>query len=456
VDTGDIYDMAFALDKVSFISAVDVELATTYGEDIALLVITPTGEEYVLMEDSVAVEGEEGTDLEDFDLGVKAADPSLRNVAKYTFVESGGEGFESPYSPAIDDEGNAIEYNAEAWGGVDAPYDAGEWILLIADNAAGDACSVGTVTIRYCGICVSSDSNTISEPSPSAAPFLDDDSSQIPVAFPTAEPLTDGEPTSEAIFGTFPPAFFTNDVPTVAPTFEGDESFGPAFVETSAPTMASRGTQQYSPDTTMPSAEGGCTDVVLDFDTLADGTNILGGSYLWNEYKDEFGVVLSASGGFLQFPRLFNTANANDEEAHLGSPNELCQSPGPGVGVGGEPDAVTSNCEPLGNVLIIQDTEDTSQPKDTDDGGVISFIIDSDKVESVNEIGLFSIDSIGTTIKVAHFTSSGKKAPKFIDVDAAGENSVQTISIERERVFQVDVNMSGRGAVSFLKMCVYL
>lgn len=218
MDTGDIYGMAFTLEEVSFISAVDVELATTYGgEDIALLVITPTGEEYVLMEDSTAAEGEEGTNLEDFDLGVAAADPSLRNIAKYTFVESGGEGFKSPYSPAIDDEGNAIEYNAEVWGGVDAPYDAGEWILLIADNAASDACSVGTVTIRYCGICAHSDSNAISEPSPSAAPFFEDDSSQIPVAFPTAEPMT-GEPTSEAIFGTFPPAFFTNDVPTVAPT----------------------------------------------------------------------------------------------------------------------------------------------------------------------------------------------------------------------------------------------
>jgi hypothetical protein len=204
----------------------------------------------------------------------------------------------------------------------------------------------------------------------------------------------------------------------------------------------------------------GCTNVVIDFDTLPNGRKILGGTYLWNEFLRDYGLTLSASGGFLTFPRLFNTANANNtdsDDGHLGSPNEKCDPAGPGVGVGGEPGTLGANCNPAqGNVLIIQESNyNKIRPRDSESGGVLSFAFDS-RVESVNEIGLMSIDKSGTTIKLAYVTSTGKKAPKVIDVNERGENSIQTIPINRERVFQLDVNLAGRGAVTEISFCVNL
>lgn len=189
---------------------------------------------------------------------------------------------------------------------------------------------------------------------------------------------------------------------------------------------------------------------------MSDGTPVLGGSYLWNEYKDDYGLVLSASGGFLRFPRLFNTAQAGEDYLSFGSPNERCDPPGPGRGLGGEPEEPGNNCEPLGNVLIIQDGNDMSQPLSSESGGVISFAFDS-RVERVNEIGLFNIGESETTIKADIFSKWGSsKPPKRINVDPMEENSYQIISIDRGRVFNVDVNFTGPGAVSFISICVNL
>lgn len=448
IDSGVIVDMNFMLGDVLSITSIDAELASTYGEDLEIVLTSPSGDQYVLMEDTIAETGEPGSDREDFDLGVEPDDSSLRNVGTYTFVEAGGSGFTSPYS--LPD----IEYNAEFWG-LGGPYSSGEWNLEAIDNAVGDPASIGQVTIRYCGVCVSGDSTISAESQPTAEP-VEDDSSLAPAASPTAEPMTLGPTVDED--ASFPP--------TSSPTVE-DASFGPAFADTPSPSEeVPRGAEQFSNsasptqsprDPSLPPSESGeCTEVTLDFDTLSGGSRILGGSYLNNEYRDTYGVVLSASGGYLQFPRVFNTANANEQDAHLGSPNEKCEPAGPGVGFAGEPIFPGSNCESLGNVLIIQDPGDTGRPKDNEGGGVISFEIDSSRVESVKEIGLLSINNSDTTVKVSHFTSSGRKAPKMIEVDAMGANSFQTISIDREKVFQVDVNMGGQGAVAFITLCVNL
>jgi orotate phosphoribosyltransferase len=72
----------------------------------------------------------------------------------------------------------------------------------------------------------------------------------------------------------------------------------------------------------------------------------------------------------------------------------------------------------------------------------------------VEEIGLLNISEEGATIKVAFIKKSGKKSPRYIDVAAQGENSHQVVSIDRDRVFNVDVNLVGPGAVSFISICV--
>lgn len=395
VDNRIIADLNFELEEVLSMNSVEVSIAATYGQDWFILLTSPAGEEFVLMEDTLAIEADD-SELADFDLGNNPDDPSLRNVALYKFVENGGnEGFLSPYSP----EG---EYNAEAW--AQGPFAAGEWNLFIEDRTYKDPGSIGTVTLRFCsvsGLCT--DANEGMEA---------DATTEIPSSFPS--------------------------------TFE----IGP-------PVSLSGGTQAPVPATLSPVEPGNCTPVTIDFNNLSDGTPILSGSYLWNEYSDDFGLVLSTTGGYLGFPRTFNTNRAEEENAYLGSPNERCDPSGPGIGVGGEPGAPASNCEPLGNVLIIQDDNDTSQQISNERGGTLTFAFDS-RVERVEEIGLLNISEEGATIKVAFIKKSGKKAPRYIDVAAQGENSHQVVSIDRDRVFNVDVNLVGPGAVSFISICVSL
>ena len=130
-----ITNTTMMLGDVSFITNITVEIASIYGSDLEIILTSPTGdEEYILMLDTVAIEGPDDIVLEDYDLGTKAGNPRLRNVGNYTFVETGGlAGFTSPYSPPD-------VYNADTWASSGGPFSAGDWNFLIRDNAAGDPC----------------------------------------------------------------------------------------------------------------------------------------------------------------------------------------------------------------------------------------------------------------------------------------------------------------------------
>jgi subtilisin-like proprotein convertase family protein len=175
IDLGDddiFVDETFALGAVSFIQSIQVDIAAVYGEDLLILLYSPNNDEYVLMEDTRAIEGPE---RRNFDLGQNPLDPSLSNVAPYVFVETGGnEGFVAPYSAPG-------SYNAEEWDTAGIPYAAGDWTIFIEDAAAGDQTSIGHVVIRYCGVC-----NTTSSAAP--APSTSSEPSGEPSREPSIEP----------------------------------------------------------------------------------------------------------------------------------------------------------------------------------------------------------------------------------------------------------------------------
>lgn len=82
-----------------------------------------------------------------------------------------------------------------------------------------------------------------------------------------------------------------------------------------------------------------CNPVSVNFNTAANGTPLPGGLYVNDEWI-ELGLVLKASGGVGTFPRLFDALNprgpnGSGGDADLGSPNESCPVPGPGIGQGG-------------------------------------------------------------------------------------------------------------------------
>lgn len=126
-------------------------------------------------------------------------------------------------------------------------------------------------------------------------------------------------------------------------------------------------------------ADGNCILATIDFSELPNGEELKGGDYyLSNEWYNTYGLSLSATGGLGNKPPLFNTSDIGTHkygDPDLGSPNECCPNPGPGRGEGGEPGTPGANCEPLGNVLIIQeDNRRPEIPDDNVDGGVITFI----------------------------------------------------------------------------------
>ena len=153
----------------------------------------------------------------------------------------------------------------------------------------------------------------------------------------------------------------------------------------------------------------------LDFDGLTRG------EYVTDNLRAEFGVVIRAepkgSKGYAPggAARVFDTANpgGSDGDPDLGSPNENCEGGGPGVGLGGGPDAPFPNCDPLGNVLIIQES-DKETPDDSATGGTIVF--DFMLPVAVEEISIMDIDD-GKLVKV--------------EVSLSCENRMQVRAIER-------------------------
>jgi len=219
LENGTITNSSFSLGNVSFIESVTVEISTIYGRDLEIYLSPPlqrtiTREDYVLMFNSIAVEGEDvSTDLLNYTMGKVAGDGNLSNVAPYEFVDSGGfAGFKAPFSP----QG---VYNALLWATDDDPYSAGDWNLVIRDNFPGDPSSVGQVTIKYCGVCRS--------PSPSSSPSNQPSFSQEPSSEPSNQLSLSAAP-SEA----------PSDEPSNQPSLSAAPSEAPSDEPSSQPSLS--------------------------------------------------------------------------------------------------------------------------------------------------------------------------------------------------------------------------
>ena len=194
-----------------------------------------------------------------------------------------------------------------------------------------------------------------------------------------------------------------------------------------------------------------CDIVTVDFSKAANGTELKGGDYVSNDWLS-YGLTLSAEGGRGKLPRLFDTANPGTEEKgdpDLGAPNKGCG--GPGIGLGGERGAPGENCNPLGNVLIIQEINDYPEiPDDNAKGGIITLDFTNPDGQYVFDMGLLDIDYRGTTIEVI-YRNGGKDAKNTIIVNALGDNSFQKILIDTPNVTWIKVMLRESGAVTYLK-----
>ena len=166
---------------------------------------------------------------------------------------------------------------------------------------------------------------------------------------------------------------------------------------------------------------------------------------------DAYGLVLSAAGGRGSRPRLFDTAFVGNDP-DLGSPNEKCTPSGPGEGEGGEPGSEGENCKFLGNVLIIQTSDESiTIPDDNVDGGSILFEFKSPVL--FESLSLLDMD-YASYITILTETDAGEmnELPP-IDVELLGDNSFQTVDINVENVKQVIVSFTRSGAVTDIAFC---
>jgi hypothetical protein len=191
-----------------------------------------------------------------------------------------------------------------------------------------------------------------------------------------------------------------------------------------------------------------CVNVTISFETLPNTTELVHGSFVSAEWVD-WGVTLSASGGSGSVLRLFDTSDPVGDTG-LGSPNEQCSHPGPGVGQGGKPGELGENCEPQGNVLIIQqDNADDDTPVPNPNGGTITFDFTA-KVQAVHEIALMDLDlNAITTITVKY----GNDQVKTINVTGLGDNAVQTVPINLDQVSELSLELTTSGAVASISFC---
>ena len=200
-----------------------------------------------------------------------------------------------------------------------------------------------------------------------------------------------------------------------------------------------------------------CEPVLVTFDEAADGTPLAPPLCVDNQWA-EFGLSFFAEGGKGKRPCLFDTANPGSEaeggDEDLGAPNEACSPAGPGVGEGGAPGKEGENCEPLGNVLIVQE-KNVDVPDDNKEGGILTIDFPTEGGQYVYNIGLLDID-YETSVVIVHETEEGEITEYSINVPTLGDNSYQTVEINQERVRWIKVMFSRSGAVTFVQFCPLL
>ncbi|MEM9219703.1 MAG: hypothetical protein AAGD25_35920, partial [Cyanobacteria bacterium P01_F01_bin.150] len=98
----------------------------------------------------------------------------------------------------------------------------------------------------------------------------------------------------------------------------------------------------------------------------------------------------------------------------------------------------------LGNVIIISEDGDSTDPDDNADGGTLMF--DWDGTVNVESIGLLDIEEAGGMVTL--YGSDDTTVLATIDIPGLGDNSVQALDIGTIDVGKMDVLLAGSGAIT--------
>ncbi len=226
----------------------------------------------------------------------------------------------------------------------------------------------------------------------------------------------------------------------------------------------------------------------IDFETDALGNPLVAGQIIDDEWA-EWGITASftvnaPSTGPLM---IFDSANPTGGDVDLGSPNETCAPPGPGIGTEGEVGQPGENCFPQRNLLIISEDGDGSDPDDAADGGTIVFsfadeleidalsFLDSENNQDSVEVLAAPVDDYADQFDVTSFinsdgaldwtgeawdevgTDDGTAGGGAVTINVtAGELQLEGTGGNPERRIERDVDLTGFAAarLSFDWRCV--
>lgn len=170
--------------------------------------------------------------------------------------------------------------------------------------------------------------------------------------------------------------------------------------------------------------------ICIDFETLADGTSLHAGDGLDGKLRFDGGLVIEAIrrqdlGGRRDDAMIFNA------EAPTGGDDDL--------GVGGQ-----------GNIAIISEDGDASDPDDNAQGGIIFGRFDAPV--TVDRLTLIDADEKNTTI---HLLDEDGHILHRVSVSPMADGSKQVIELgDTAGVSEIRVNLQGSGAIDDLKFSV--
>ncbi|MGB6333972.1 MAG: hypothetical protein WBG96_00005, partial [Thermoanaerobaculia bacterium] len=192
----------------------------------------------------------------------------------------------------------------------------------------------------------------------------------------------------------------------------------------------------------------------IDFETDASGlVRLVPGEIIddTNQPWASEGIWLSTGDPVNHPLMIFDTSAPTGGDVDLGTPNERFTIPpdfiipGPGRGNGGK-----SNQLPRGQVLIISEDADPSDPDDVDAPGLMRF--DFDPPVELTEIRLLDIErgeSGGTATAYDDVGNVILTRPLFV----LGDNSFEVVQFLRKDVSRLDIELEGSAALTAVIFC---
>ena len=157
---------------------------------------------------------------------------------------------------------------------------------------------------------------------------------------------------------------------------------------------------------------------VLDFDADAFGRDLDAGQVVTNQWA-AWGVSITTDNANTQPAMIFDSARPTGGDRDLATPNQ-------------------------GNVLIISEDADSSDPDDNARGGTLIF--DFATAVVLDEVGLLDVDTDETTT-INLYNSKGDLI-KSVDAVGRGDNNQQAIDLSADNVSRMEIVLQASGAVT--------